>query len=163
MTYSVFRPCLGLSIALTCSAGAANAQRAENIRSVDVFLNEKFLVAAHAHVRSGDARIHVDQGCIEHNEIARLLGGQQFLAQRGQNLDAVRLGGARGATLRVLRRGRISARLHRTGGKLYIPLLDFVRALGASIAADRSDRIGLTLEGSPADAILALNESPRRP
>ena len=153
---------MSIGLAALVSFGGAH-QQARTVRSVDVLLDGKFLAAAHAHVRSGDARIHVDQGCLAHNEIARLLGGQRFLAHRGQNLDAVRIGAGRGATLRVRRPGRISARLHPTDDKLYIPLLDFIRALGATIVADRTDRISLTLEGATPDAILELNESSRRP
>jgi len=161
MSRTAFQVFAAAVVTVASVSGVATGQETATVRRVDVFLNGQYLATAHAHVRSATARIEIDQQCVSAREIARLVGGAPFLLERGRNLDAVRLGAGRGATLRVLRLGRISSRVHHSGDELFIPLLDFVRALGASIAADREDRISLTLDRSAVAGLLAPNDSER--
>ncbi len=163
MSRTAFHVYAAAVVTVASVSGVATGQETATVRRVDVFLNGQYLTTAHAHVRSATARIEVDQNCLDHKEIARLVGGPQFLLQRGRNLDAVRLGAGRGAALRVLRRGRISSRVHRSGDDMSIPLLDFVRALGAIMGPyDRPDRIDLTLDRSAVGGLLGPNDSERR-
>jgi hypothetical protein len=162
MARAAFRVYAATLVAMVSVSGLATGQESAKVRRVEVFLNGQYLLTAHAHVRSGTARTEVDQGCVEYREIARLLGGPQFLSQRGRDLHAERLGAGRGATLRVLRLGRISSRVHQSGDELYIPLLDFARALRAIIGPSYSDdRIDLTLDRSTVGGLLAPNDSER--
>ncbi|MGH7612576.1 MAG: hypothetical protein ACREMW_00860 [Gemmatimonadales bacterium] len=142
---------------------ALTSQERGTPRQVNVFLNDRYLLLAHPHLRANEAPARIDQLCVPFIEIERVLSGSRYLSRRGTNLDGVMLGAGPRAILRVQRRGRISARLHRSCDQVDIPLLDLVRALGATIVPIGSERITLVLESSNSDAILTLNDPRRRP
>jgi hypothetical protein len=114
------------------------------VREVEVWLNGRLLVVGHAHAPA-DARSGVDEGCVEQDQIARLIGGKKYLEAHGSILEAIALGAGPGASLRVERRGVISTRLHRTGEDFAIPLADFARALGATVVREAPGRVRLVL------------------
>ena len=160
----VGRILVALTTTFGLTTGPSAGQTPAGLQEVEVWLNGKRLAIGHAHLaRTDDPRAGSDEGCIEHQEIARLLGGAKYLEHHGSILEAIALGSGRGAPpLRVQRCGVSSTRLHRTGDRQYIPLADFARALGAEVVVEKAGRVTLVLSkrrGSPTEmpAILAPN------
>ena len=140
---------------------ALPGQQRVSPRSVDVFVNDTYLLAAHALVSSNDLPVGIDQAYVAYHEIQRVLAGGHYLERSGKNLDIVMTGAGAGAALRAQRRGRISPRLHRTGDQDYIPLLDLVRALDAKILGNGDGGFNLKLNPERSRALLTVN-TPRR-
>ena len=149
-------PCL--VAALFCGATVGAAQSERRTWQVEILLNDRHLIWAHTHVAQTDRPASVDETCVSLDGLQRLLGRAQHLRQDGSNLDAVSVGAAPGAVLRVQRRGRISSRLHRMGKQYYFPLADLARALGAKNVREAPRRVNLDLGESDPKAILALND-----
>jgi len=157
-----FRPFAGLLVASATVAIGVPSQEGSTLQRVGVFLNDRYLVSADARLSPRNFSLGLDRSWVRYAEIERVLAGRQYLHRSGTNLDAVMPGAGTGAQLRVQRRGRLSSRLHRSGDQESIPLLDLVRALGASIEHNDADRINLVLKASRPDAILALNDPLQR-
>lgn len=131
------------------------------VRPIEIWLNGRPFARGHAHRRSAEApgAVGVDESCITFRDVVRAVGGPAFVRRSGARLDAVRVGGAPGAPLRVARLGRISENVHRmetSPGDVrdaavdyeaeYMPLADFVAALRARVEVPRPGVFDLVIE-----------------
>ena len=158
MSTTMTRLFVSVAVVSALSGPAVAVQSEEKTWKVEVLLNGKHLLWAHTHVAPADRPASVDETCVSHDNLGRLLGDTQDVRRDGANLDAMTVGSARGAVLRVQRRGRISSRLHRMGKEYYFPLEDLARALGAKAVRENPARVNLVLPESAPKAILVLND-----